>query len=151
MDKYASMSDLLMSELKLPYKMLQLPIVPVFNSPTLDTRKLKAIDIPFNNSLGFWILEEQFVLAYSPALMSDEASGNSIDDINDVVEEINTRSPIRFEIFGNTPKSNPKNSTIKLVWLIQSSKLSKLKSMSGETLGLKDWGFPWDGYIEASM
>lgn len=126
------------------FKVVRTPIVPIFPNQNLNKPEtLERIGLKFIFVEGFTILQDQLMLVVSKSRTA-KANTTPLAMAHSVVELLNDRGSVKYEIVSDTPNANPRNTDLLMFWVLprnQMSGLMKLLSAS-KAPALVKWGLP---------
>lgn len=123
------------------FKLVRIPIVPVFHNPLKATESaLHSMGIKNQNIEGIPILLDQLVLIVSRTSSSEKANANTSAMAHSVIEVLNERGHTKYEIVTDTPTVNPRNTDLLMFWVLPRQKMTALMRILGSAK--VKWGLP---------
>ena len=126
------------------FKMVRVPIVPIFPNPAMaKSETLNRLGLKFVMFEGICILQDQILLN-----VSKKRTGGSKEDplalAHSVVDLLNDRGSVKYEIVSDTPNANPRNTDLLMFWILPRQRMSGLMKILGasKSPAVVKWGLP---------
>ena len=126
------------------FKMVRVPIVPIFPNPNIaKSENLKRLGLKFVEVEGIIVLQDQILLNVSKKRI-DGSAENPLALAHSVVDLINERGSVKYEIVSDTPNANPRNTDLLMFWILPRQRMSGLMRMLGasKSPAIVKWGLP---------
>lgn len=126
------------------FQVVRVPIVPIFpNMELTKSTTLQRLGIKHTVIEGFVVLLDQILLNVSKS-KSSKSSSTPLAVAHSVIELLNERGAMKYEIVSDTPNANPRNTDLLMFWVIPRTKMSGMMRtrLLGMAQGIIKWGLP---------
>jgi hypothetical protein len=122
------------------FKIVRVPIVPLFSNPVLARPEvLNKIGLKNQSIEGFVVLMDQILMLVSKREAAN-MNTSTVALAHSVVDLLNERGSTKYEIVSDTPSVNPRNADLQMFWVLPRPRLSALSRVLGSAQ--VKWGLP---------